>query len=430
MTIEPEKLKGMLRARKRRRVGVALGLVIALLAAGAMAAWFGLAGGPGREQGPLYKTATVTRGDLKSVVTATGTIEALNTVEVGAEISGRIEAIHVDYNDRVKRGQLLAEIDPEQYEAARAEAAARQWAARAAVAESEAAADEAKRAADRAKALHERGLLSSKELESATAAATRSAAAVESARANAALATASLAAARSRLLKTKIHSPIDGTVLLRQVEVGQTVNSSMQTPVLFAIAEDLSRMRLTARVDEADIGSVAAGQEATFTVDAYPDRTFASNVTSVRNLAQLDQNVVSYETLLSVDNSDLSLRPGMTATVNIITMQHEDVLLVPNQALRFTPPEAVEQRRFRGPPIPLMRRGKKREPNEKRQALDKLGTMDARHAVIWLLDKGRPSPVKVKKSATNGALTAVEGDELAAGAEVIIDLAPDNGSRG
>lgn len=422
--MEPEKLDGLLQAGKRRKTLWLAVLLAALVLSGAAGAWYLRTGGQKREAGPAFRTAVVTRGELKSAITATGTLQALNTVEVGAEVSGRIEAIHVDFNDRVKRGQLLAEIDPEQHEAARAEASARLQAARAAVAETEAAAEEAGRAADRARALFERGLVSSQELESATASEKRSAAALQSARANAALAAASLTAARSSLLKTKINSPIDGTVLSRQVEVGQAVNSSMQTPVLFVIAEDLSRMQLSASVDEADIGMVAVGQKAAFTVDAYADRRFASEVTSIRNVAQVDQNVVTYETLLAVDNKDLLLRPGMTATVEIISMLHADVLLVPAAALRFTPPAALDSGRRRGPPIPIIGRSKKPPAvSADRKALVDLGEVGAGQGVVWLLERGKPSPVKVKRIATDGTQTAVESERLKEGAQVIVDLA-------
>ena len=215
-------------------------------------------------------------------------------------------------------------------------------------------------------------------------------------------------------------------MLSRQIEVGQSVNSSTQTPVLFAIAEDLSRMQLSASVDEADIGMVAVDQKATFTVDAYADRKFASGVTSIRNVATVDQNVVTYETLLSVDNKDLLLRPGMTATVEIISMLYTDVLLVPAAALRFTPPGALESGRRRGPPIPIIGRSKKPpQVSQDRKALIDLGEIGAGQGVLWLLERGSPVPVKVKQIATDGTSTAVQGEQLAEGAQVIVDLASD-----
>lgn len=367
-----------------------------------------------------YKTAPVVRGHLLNTVTATGTLEALNTVEVGAEISGQVETIHVDFNDTVKKDELLAELDREQYEAALGEAKARVQVAEASVTQALATVDEANKSVERTRELAGKGLSSQKELETAEATAMRARAALDSARANAALARASRDAARSRLEKTTIRSPIDGVVLSREVEIGQAVNAGMQTPVLFIIAEDLRKMVLSVLVDEADIGAVRPGQNAVFTVDAYPEKQFKSTVNGVRNIAQIDQNVVSYETRLDVENTELLLKPGMTATADITTKEYRDVLLVPNAALRFAPPTG-ESPHFRGPPLPLLGGRGKSSKESKRSSLGERGKLDARHVQLWTLRDGQPQPFRVVKIATDGISTAVSGDGVDEGMEVIVE---------
>jgi len=390
-----------------------------------------------------YVTVATKRGALRSTVSATGNLEALNAVEVGAEISGKILAVHADFNDQVSAGQLLVQLDPEQHEATVAEAKAKVRLANAGVADARATLTLRRSAARRDRGLAERGLLSAAALEETLALSQRAAAALESAYANASLAKASLESARARLEKSRIVSPIDGRVLSREVEPGQTVNAGMQTPVLFVIAEDLSRMLLSASVDEADVGGVREGQQATFTVDAYPGRRFASRVLSQRNLPRSDQSVVSYETLLSVDNPDLLLKPGMTATVEITTRLRQGVLLVPNTALRFRPPSVRTAGGRRGPPIgspllgsrgPKAGRGKagggKGRPGGpggpkgkgKGGAAAPGAGRDPRAAEVWVLSGGRPRRVEVIKVGTDGLRTAVEGPGLQEGVEVVTDL--------
>ena len=244
----------------------------------------------------------------------------------------------------------------------------------------------------------------------------------EAAKASLALADASYASSKTKLGKTQIVAPISGTVLSRVVEVGQTINAGMQTPVLFTICEDLGHMRLSSKVDEADIGVVKEGQIASFTVDAYPEREFESAVESVRNVATVSSNVVSYEVLLSVDNSELLLKPGMTASVEIVTLLVKDALLVPNKALRFSPPS--EGHGFRGPPgLPFLGGTPGGRTKEKRGgALDKIGELAANQAVLWVLDGAAPKRIVVEKLATDGTSTAIKSDTIEAGSRVIVDL--------
>ena len=285
-----------------------------------------------------YETARATRADVRVTVTATGTLEAITTVEVGAEVTGRLLTVLVDANDTVKKGQLLAEIDPEQLRAAADEARAQVGSAEAAIRQAKATRVESEKAAIRAREQAKQGLMAEKDLEAAEAAAERAEASLASSVASATRSPATLIQALSRLDKTKIISPIDGIVLSRHVEPGQTVTAGFSTPLLFKLAQDLTQMRLNVDVDEADMGRVREGQDASFTVDAYPDRTFSSKVTSLRNEPKTSQNVVTYQGVLSVDNQQRLLRPGMTCTATILADMRKDVLVVPNAALRFAPP--------------------------------------------------------------------------------------------
>ncbi len=298
----------------------------------------------GRAQAaPRYVTTPIERGDLAVTVTATGTLSALDTVEVSSEVSGRVAEVLVDFNDRVRSGQVLAVLNPEQAQARAQEAAAQVEAANAGLVRARATAEEARRKLGRAQELADAGLLSKDDLDTAQATARRAQADVGAASAQTTVARASLEDVRSALRKTTIVSPIDGMVLSRSVEPGQTVAASLQAPVLFTLARDLTKMKLVVAIDEADVGKVTEGDSATFTVDAYPGRTFLSRVEQLRNVAKVDQNVVTYEAVLSVDNADMALRPGMTATAGIVTDEKSAVLLVPNAALRFTPPEVLAQ---------------------------------------------------------------------------------------
>lgn len=344
---------------------------------------------------PVFQTAAVTRGDLKVSVTATGTIQGLKTVEVGAEVSGRITKVYVDYNDRVEPGQLLAEIDPEQLHAAVEEANARVALSEANIRQARATLAETKAQAERARAQVEKGLISQRELEIAEAAAIRADASLSSALAEATLSRAALKSAKWRLERTKIVAPIPGIVLARLIEPGQTVTAGFQTPLLFKLAEDLSHMSLHVYVDEADVGRVKEEQEASFTVDAYPGRSFPSKVLSLRNEPRTEQNVVSYEAVLAVDNTDLLLRPGMTATATIIADTRANVLLVPNAALRFTPPPPK-----RGSPPPPV----------------------ASTEQVYTLREGEPVAIEVTTGPTDGLTTEVTGGDLPEGTEVLTDI--------
>lgn len=391
---DPDVIKtlGTARSSLTRRVVLWGGLT--LLLAGAVS--FGVYGYMERQKAlrePAFERAKVTRGDFQVLITATGTLKGLNTVEVGAEVSGRVTKIHVDFNAPVRVGQVLAEIDAEQLQAAVEETTAQLGASEASIRQARATATEAEQAAARAEQQVKQGLISQQNLEAAIAARERARATVASAMASATVTRASLLAARSRLQKTRVLSPIDGIVLSRLIEPGQTVTAGFQTPILFKLAEDLRKMSLVVYVDEADIGRAREGQSATFTVDAYPDKQFPSRVVSLRNEPKEDQNVVSYEAVLSVDNDELWLRPGMTATAAIVADQRKQVLLVPNAALRFTPPEAKT---------------------------GEASTRDDRR--VWVLREGKPVSVPIKTGASDGLVTEVLGGNLRSGSEVLVDV--------
>lgn len=344
-----------------------------------------------------YEFGDVKRGDLRLVVTATGTLEATTTVEIGAEVTGRVVSVSVDYNDLVKKGQELATIDPEQLRASTQQSRAELAAAQAAVLEAKASAEETSLSVARAEEQAQRGLISLQQLESARAAAARAKAALSSAQARTVLSRASLGLAATRLEKTKIYSPIDGIVLSRAVEPGQTVTAGFQTPILFKLAEDLSKMQLAVAVDEADIGRVREGLRATFTVDAYPEREFSSRVVSVRNEPTVSQNVVTYQAVLEVDNSERLLRPGMTATASVVSETLKSVLMLPSEAFRFTPPERPGKKL---PPPPGNRRERR----------------------VFVLRGAEPVPIIVKIGPSDGNVTVIESGNIEPGSKVILDV--------
>ena len=378
-------------------------LLVLLGVAGAFAAWRRST----KPLGPKWVTAEVTRTDLQVTIVATGTLSGLKTVEVGAEVSGKVIELHADFNDHVLLGQVLAVIDPQTSKAAVDQAAAQLTEAAAAIRTAKATRDEMRQARLRAEEQSKLGLVSERELEAARAAAERAEAQVASTEAAAVVAGANLSSARTRLEKTAILSPIEGVVLARLVELGQTVTAGFQTPVMFKVTEDLTRMQLTAFIDEADVGRAKEGQRATFTVDAYPNRKFDAGVLSVRNEPRNEQNVVSYESILSVENKGLELRPGMTATATIVAEKHERVLTVPSAALRFNPPNDASRRRsglFGGSSREAPRTNVPKEPH------------------VWILVDGRPAVVRVTLGATDGTRTEVTGGDLGDNAAVVIDV--------
>lgn len=284
-----------------------------------------------------FETAKVERGRITSRVTATGTLSALVTVQVGSQVSGRVQKLFVDFNSPVKAGQLIAKIDPQLFQAALDQATANRLAADASLAKAQAQARDAKRQFDRARGLLDRKLIAQADYDTAEANQDVASSQVQMAVATLAQAKAGQHQAQVNLQYTSIISPTDGVVISRSVDVGQTVAASLQAPVLFVIAQDLRRMQVDTSVTEADIGKLRPDMSATFSVDAYPGEKFRGKVRQIRNSATTVQNVVTYDAVIDVDNDLLKLRPGMTANVTFVWAEKSDALKVPNAALRFRP---------------------------------------------------------------------------------------------
>jgi HlyD family secretion protein len=379
-----------------------------------------------REAGATqFETGEAKKGNLVVLVTATGTLQPTNEVEVGSEISGIVKSVEADYNDKVKVGQVLAELDTSKLTAQETQLKAALDAAKAKVLQAKATLKEttSKLAQlDRVKELSKGKVPSQSDLDAAEAAFERAKADDASAAAAVAQAQATLEVTQTDIGKAVIRSPIDGVVLDRSVELGQTVAAAFQAPVLFTLAEDLTKMELHVDVDEADIGQVKEGQEATFDVDAYPDRTFKATITQIRYGSKTVEGVVTYETLLRVDNSDLSLRPGMTATADITVKKVEDAVLVPSAALRFVPPAPAEKRPSRGLLGAMLPRPPMRESKPPENGNDK-----NRQQKVWILKDGQPVAVPVTIGATDGIMAEVTSGNVTPGTAVIIDVATTGG---
>lgn len=379
--------------------------------------------GPGANNpATLYKTEPVTRGDLTVIVTATGTLQPTNTVDISSELSGTIRKVLVDFNTKVKVDQVLAELDTDKLKASVASSEAKLLAARAKVRNAQATATEKQLAYERIRELFARKVSSANDLEASKAAYERALAAVESARADVAATTADLKLNKINLAKTCICSPINGIILKRNVEPGQTVATSLQAPVLFTIAEDLAKMEVQVDVDEADVGKVKQGQKATFTVDAYPDKKFSAHIRELHFGSEVVQGVVTYKAILTTNNSKLLLRPGMTATAEIIVRQVNDAISVPNAALRFSPPTAnkrVDNRSFL----------KKLLPGRPRLRPPSARGANGPNRKIWLLADGKPKQVAVTVGSTDGKRTQIVKGDIRPGQGVIVDTVTTKKSR-
>jgi len=422
-------------------------IIVAVLAVVAAGAFFFLRGrGASAEK---WRTQAVDRGAVEVTVSATGTIQPVEKVEVGSQASGTLSWLGADYNDRVKKGQVLAQLEPSSYRTAVAQSEAN-------LARAEAALAEASRNFTRSKELRARDVIAQVDLDAAEAA-------YDQRRAEVKQAQASLQSARVNLGYTTILSPIDGVVIARAVDIGQTVAASLSAPKLFQIAGDLTRMQVETKIDEADIGRVVPGLSATFTVDAFPDDTFEGTVRQVRLEPLTEQNVVTYTTVIDVSNPDLKLKPGMTANVTIRIQKKDDVLRVPNAALRFRPPETpgkngasgggritavapgstsaagatagaagaagTGERRMRG-----QRGGRGGAPDSTAMAGGGPGGPGGgppegfkRQMVYIVGADGKLEPVRVGTGITDGTFTEIRSRELAEGALVVTGVQPKKG---
>lgn len=373
-----------------------------------------------------YRSASVERRKITARVTASGTLQATVTVQVGAQVSGRIAKLNADFNSTVKKGELIAKIDPQLFIAAVEREKANYASAKAGVTRAEAQQKDAELVLKRAKSLNDQGLASAAELQTAETAVSVAVAQTEVARAALQQASAALHQAQVNLSYTDIVSPIDGTVISRSVDVGQTVAASLQAPVLFTIAEDLKKMQVHTSVAEGDVGRLQPGMETWFTVDAFPGQRFKGKIAQIRNAAQTVQNVVTYDAVIEVMNDDLRLRPGMTATTTIVFAEKHDVLAVPNAAMRFKPPSEVASAiaSASAPAASLSVTAAGSDPPAARSSWKgrKSGAPgEAPERTIYVLRGGRPEAVEIKTGLSDGTVTEVVSGELKEGDSVILE---------
>jgi HlyD family secretion protein len=380
----------------RRRVPWIVGL---LVAAAGVAVWRYAATRP---PPPMqFRTARVVRRAITGKVTASGTLSAIVTVQVGTQVSGRVQKLFVDFNAHVTKGQMVAKIDPQLFQAAADQADANFLAAQAAVAKATSDARIAELQLGRTKALHEANLASQSDYDNAAAAAESAGASLEAAKASLAQARAARNQAQVNLSYTNIVSPIDGVVISRNVDVGQTVAASLQAPTLFTIAQDLTKMQVDTNVAEADVGRLQLGMPTYFTVDAFSGQRFRGKIREIRNAPLIVQNVVTYDAVIDVDNGDLRLRPGMTANVTVIYAERPAALALPNAALRFHPPPALAERATAALPD---------------------------RTVVWTLRAGSAQPVPVQLGLSDGLATEVVEGDLSDGQDVVLEVVEPGGA--
>ncbi len=389
-----------------------IGLIISMLAIGLAIGGYVFFNGE-RKVPVQYRTAPVERGSVISIVSATGTINPVVLVEVGTQVSGMIKSLHADFNSQVKAGETVAVIDPEPFKARREQAVSNLEVARSNVARSKADLAQRKRELDRVQSLLPQQFVSQNDVDVALTNHQSAEAQLRVAEAQVRQAGAALNVADQELKYTVIRSPIEGIVVARNVEVGQTVAASFATPNLFLIALDLTKMQVNTNVSESDIGGMAEGQDAVFTVDAYPGESFTGTIRQVR-LAPINiQNVVTYNVVVGVDNKDLRLKPGMTANVSIVVAQKDQTLKVPNAALRFMPPKSERDRHeVDGQAVSVVERHSTAKSNE-----------ELRQKTVWkLMEDGSLAPVPVQIGISDGVATEMLSEALAEGELVIVGI--------
>lgn len=381
---------------------IVIGIAIAAIIGGV--AFFAL-----RSKGnvPQFRTEKITKGDITTVVTATGTMNAVTTVLVGTQVSGTIKTLHADFNSHVKKGQMIAQIDPALFQAQVEQARANLVTAKANLAKSEVAVVDTQRTRERNRELFSKNLIARSDLDTAQTNYDSAVAQVNANKAQVEQAAAALSTAVTNLAYTRILSPVDGIVVSRNVDVGQTVAASFQTPTLFNIAQDLTKMQIDTNIAEADVGRIKIGQEVDFTVDAYADTTFKGRVGQIRIAPITIQNVVTYDVVIVVDNQQLKLMPGMTANVSVIIEEKKDVLKVPNAALRFKPSD-----RTKGGPADLAKGG---------SAAKVKGGTGEKGPGVWIVENEKPKRIRVSIGISDGSFTELISDGLKEGQEVIVE---------
>ncbi|OWV78919.1 hemolysin secretion protein D [Rhizobium sp. R635] len=392
---------------KRRRWRGRLLVLLVVVAAAAVAAYIYI--GRGRSE-VSYATQPVKRGDLTVLVTATGSVQPTEQVDISSELSGTVRDVNVDYNSAIKSGDVLAQLDTNKLEADVKSSRAKLNSAKANVAKANADLESASTSLERLKSLVRSNVSTQQSLDDATYKYDSAVAAKQINEAEVLASEADLQLAEVNLAKAKIVSPIDGVILTRSVNPGATVAASLSAPVLFTIAGDLKKMELQVDVDEADVGQIAVGQKAKFTVDAYPDRNFPAEIEQIRFASEVVNNVVTYKAVLSVDNADLLLRPGMTATADITVEAVKNTLMVANSALRYAPPQTETRGRgifgLFGP------------PRQRRNAGPALTGTERR---VWVLRNGRPASVVIQVGSSDGQFTQVVSGEIKENDAVVTD---------
>lgn len=373
-----------------------------------------------------YKTAKIERGSIVSTVAATGNLSAVTTVQVGTQVSGTIQKLYVDFNSRVKKGQAIAVIDPSLFNASVEQAQGNYLTADANLQKAKVTLADAERTYKRNKQLLAEGIISQGDYDVAETALQSAKASVKAAAGSLAQTRGSLMQSRTNLSYSVIRSPVDGVVISRAVDVGQTVAASFQTPTLFTIAQDLTKMQIEVSVDEADISRIQLHQQAQFTVDSYPEQTFRGEVVQIRSAPIITQNVVTYVVVVNVDNSDLKLKPGMTANVSVEVAKKDDVLKLPPAALRFKPKTKGDDTKGKGKadrtvastPRPAGSGGSKSNGGGGSASP---GKVRERSQTIYLLKEGKPVATAVKTGiANNSSIELIESD-LKEGDDVIIE---------
>lgn len=344
------------------------------------------------ESDQKFRTEKISKGDIVQSITASGTVNAVTTVLVGTQVSGTIKNISVDFNSVVKKGQLIAQIDPAIFEAQVAQAKANVLSAKANVEKAMVALEDSKRTLNRQKELFAKNLISRSDVDAAETAYDTAGTQVSAAKAQLSQTEAALRIAETNLRYTRIVSPVNGIVVSRNVDTGQTVAASFQTPTLFNIAQDLTKMQIDSSVAEADIGKIQVGQPVEFTVDAYPDNPFKGRVSEIRNAPITVQNVVTYDVVVKVENPELKLKPGMTANVSIVVSSKNDILRIPNASLRFRPSEksAVTEQKVKG-------------------------------SGVWVLENKQPKRIAVNTGISDGIYTELVSGEVREGQELIVE---------
>jgi HlyD family secretion protein len=410
---DPAATDGVLRLMKARLLWIVLALLV--LGAGGASWRYRVSHRPPEVQ---YGTAPAERRHIVGRITASGTLSALVTVQVGTQVSGRVQKLNADFNSPVKKGEVVAKIDPQLFEASVQQAQANYQSGQAGVITAQAGALNADKQYARTKALHEQNLAAQSDLDTAEANVAISHAAIDSAKASLAQALASLHQANVNLSYTNIVSPIDGVVISRSVDVGQTVAASLSTPTLFTIAQDLTKMQVDTNVAEGDVGRLEVGMKAFFTVDSFPGQRFVGKIRQIRNSATTVQNVVTYDAVIDVDNTDLKLRPGMTANVTVVYAERQKALAIPNAALRFRPPPSLASSAASSGETPHRRPhsapgGAPNDAGEPR--------------TIWVIRGGGPQAVSVHTGLTDGTITEVIDGDVNEGDQVVVDAtSPDS----